>query len=121
MRCNNTQPKPHTVDSQLARGLHISWVREAKFSHFNAHRRAKMSTFYVIARNGLRMTQYLTESRSAGVGFEAPGNSVTGVGVSNLKSWRTAKGAQRWLDSRPGFADGMAKANMPLEIKRVIE
>jgi hypothetical protein len=51
------------------------------------------------------------------VSFEAPGNTVTGVGVANLKTWGTVKGAQKWLDSRPGYADSMAKAGMPLTIE----
>ncbi len=66
-------------------------------------------------------TLYLTESRVAGVSFEAPGNTVTGVGVANLKSWKTQAGAQRWLDARPGYVDGYAKAGMQVEVAQATD
>jgi hypothetical protein len=62
---------------------------------------------------------FLTESRTAGVSFEAPGNTVTGVGVANLKSWATVKGAMRWLDARPGFATAYTAGGMPLTIEPI--
>jgi hypothetical protein len=79
----------------------------------------KTTTRYLITRTSTSTGRklYLTESRTAGVSFEAPGNTVTGVGVANLKTWGTKAGAQKWLNARPGYADSMAKAGMPLAIE----
>jgi hypothetical protein len=77
-----------------------------------------MSKFVIVRTSpatGRKM--YLTESRSAGVSFEALGNTVTGVGVANLKTWTTTAGAQRWMNARAGFAEGYAKAGIPLTIE----
>jgi hypothetical protein len=60
---------------------------------------------------------FLTESRSAGVSFEAPGNTVTGVGVANLKTWDTRLGACRWLEQRPTFVDGYRRAGLEISIE----
>jgi hypothetical protein len=75
-------------------------------------------TRYCIARtsDATGRTLYLTESRTAGVSFEAPGNTVTGVGVANLKSWATVAGAQKWLDARPALRDAYTKSGMSLAI-----
>lgn len=62
---------------------------------------------------------FLTVSRVSGASFEAPGNTVTGVGVANLKTWGTAKGAQHWLDARPGFAEHYTAMGDPLVIEEI--
>lgn len=76
-------------------------------------------TRFVIVRKSAATgrTLFLTESRTAGVSFEAPGNTVTGVGVANLKTWATVAGAMRWLDARPGFATAYTNGDMPLTIQ----
>lgn len=79
------------------------------------------TTRYLIARTtATGRKTYLTESRTAGVSFEAPGNTVTGVGVANLKTWSTEAGAQRWLDARSTFVSGYAKAGMTVAIEAVV-
>jgi hypothetical protein len=62
---------------------------------------------------------YLTESRSAGVSFEAPGNTVTGVGVANLKTWTTEAGAHRWLKARPDMLRAYSAAGLVLNVEAV--
>lgn len=51
--------------------------------------------------------------------FTTPGNTRTGVGVANLKTWGTVKGAQRWMDARPTFQSGASKVGI-VEIVPVI-
>lgn len=70
-------------------------------------------TRFVIARTSAATGRvlYLTESRTAGVSFEAPGNTATGVGVANLKTWATEAGAQRWIDARPSFKTVYSSSN----------
>jgi hypothetical protein len=73
---------------------------------------------YVIVRKSpaTGRVMFLTESRSAGVSFEAPGNSVTGVGVSNLKTWKTPSGPYRWLKERPDMMRAYGAVGMVLEV-----
>lgn len=78
-------------------------------------------TRFVIARTSTATGRklFLTESRTAGISFEAPGNTVTGVGVANLKTWGTMAGAQRWCNARPALAEAYAKAGLVLTIEPV--
>jgi hypothetical protein len=78
---------------------------------------------YVIVRKSAATGRemFLTESRTAGVSFEAPGSSRVGVGVDNLKIWKTEAGAQRWMAQRPGFASRYADAGMPVMVREVCQ
>lgn len=46
-----------------------------------------------IGNSGATHKSYL-----AGDGFRKPGHSITGVGISNLRNWKTEAGAQRVLN-----------------------
>lgn len=77
------------------------------------------TTRFVIVRTspGTGRKLFLTESRTAGVSFEAPGNTVTGVGVANLKTWGTEAGARKWLEERATFVSGYAKAGIAVSVE----
>ena len=76
------------------------------------------ATRFCIARTSTATgrTLSLTESRTAGVSFEAPGNTVTGVGVANLKTWATVAGAQKWLNERAALVNAYTNNSMSLAI-----
>lgn len=53
--------------------------------------------------------EYLTEPRNGLPEFRRPGTSRLGVGVDNLKIWRTKAGAERWMSDRPGWREAVSK------------
>lgn len=74
---------------------------------------------FVIARTSTSTgrTLFLTESRTAGVSFEASGNTACGVGIANLKTWGTEAGAHRWLKARPDMLRAYAAAGMTVDVR----
>lgn len=50
--------------------------------------------------------QYLTVKNGIPE-FNAPGNTPSGVGVANLKTWRTEAGARRWMDENKSWIEVM--------------
>jgi hypothetical protein len=56
---------------------------------------------------GRAYVRYLTVKQGVPE-FNAPGNTSTGVGVANLKTWKTATGAGKWMNENRAWVDGMA-------------
>lgn len=39
--------------------------------------------------------------------FNAPGNTASGVGVANLKTWKTEIGTHRWMEENKSWVEAM--------------
>lgn len=50
---------------------------------------------YIIVKKTTGNSGAIHTSYLAGYGFRRPGDSVTGVGISNLRIWKTEAGAER--------------------------
>lgn len=61
------------------------------------------------------LTQYLTERKDC-FEFTTPGNTACGVGVANLKTWKTKRGAAQWMEDRPNFTAKQKELGNHLEV-----
>lgn len=68
-----------------------------------------METSYCIARISIRTGRktYAAKSRTLPEWRES-GHSPTGVGVGALLTWKTSKGAAKWLAMFPSLSDELA-------------